>query len=100
MEPATHQDLWDNFLRYRLDLALKITANGAEVPAETMVWDLRYACAMCRIHYYRVPEPIPDNLPGQAVYWRRYYNTSLGKGTEEGYIAAWRRFIPATLTLV
>jgi hypothetical protein len=93
MEPATHNDLWENFLMYR-DVPLKNSG------AERMVGDLYYASAMCRFAYRRVPEPIPDTLPGQAQYWKHWYNTYLGAGTEEEYIAAWRRFVPSDLTFV
>ena len=54
--------------------------------AEEMTGNLYYATAMCRVHYRRVKEPIPNTVIGQAQYWKRYYNTPLGKGTEENYI--------------
>ena len=49
-----------------------------------------YACAMCRIHYQRVREPLPDadDLEGQAAYWKAHYNTPLGAGTVEHFIEA------------
>lgn len=48
--------------------------------------DDRFACLMARIHYLRVMESVPTDLRGQAGYWKRYYNTRLGKGTVEGYV--------------
>jgi len=51
---------------------------------------------MCRIHYLRVPEPIPDTIQGQAAYWKMHYNTELGAGTPQEYILSWYRFVPAT----
>tara|TARA_R110002167_G_scaffold148295_3_gene341202 strand:+ start:649 stop:3372 length:2724 start_codon:yes stop_codon:yes gene_type:complete len=31
-------------------------------------------------------EPIPDTVEGRAEYWKKYYNTSAGKGTVKGYL--------------
>ena len=87
MEPATHDDIWVNYLG---DHSKNHIAKHA---ASRMIWDLWYATAMCRVHYLRVKAPIPDNLPAQAGYWKLHYNTPLGKGTEDDYIRAWYRFI-------
>lgn len=96
MEPATHDDIWDNYLRYQLQLAGKVGALLAPWPdrAPQLVGNLAYATAMARVHYRRVPAALPaaGDLLAQARYWKRWYNTPLGAGTPEEYIAAWRRF--------
>lgn len=92
MEPATHRDIHINFLGYRDELRSKVAAIArypAEIPApEIMIYNLRYAVAMCRVHYRRVREPLPTagDLEGQAAYWKEFYNTPLGKGTVEEYV--------------
>lgn len=92
MEPATHDDLWDNYLYYRDKIAAAILDIGGRDPRE-MIWNLKYAVAMCRVHYRRIRAPLPvsGDLKGQAAYWKRYYNTNLGKGTTEEYINSWRK---------
>ena len=55
--------------------------------------DDRLACLFARLHYLRVAEAVPDDLRGQAGYWKRYYNTRLGKGTVVGYMDKWRQFV-------
>lgn len=99
MEPATHSDLWAHYIygRDALRLRLQKFCSQAEPPANELIWNLAYATAMCRIHYYRAPEKIPDDLPGQAQLWKLRYNTPLGAGTVDEYIAAWRQFVPAGL---
>jgi len=95
MERATHDDLYENFLSFRpllRDRAWQYVTDGRQ-NAEEMIGNLYYATAMCRIHYLRDPEPIPDTLPGQAAYWKRVYNTEAGKGTVEKYIAKWNQFL-------
>lgn len=52
-------------------------------------WE-RLAVLMARIHYCRVPEPIPEGLAEQSVYWKRYYNTIEGHGTPEQYLNSWK----------
>ena len=56
--------------------------------------DLAYAAAMCRIHYYRDKEPLPNagDISRQAEYWKRVYNTPAGAGTEAEYLANWHRY--------
>lgn len=55
-------------------------------------WD-RLAVLMARIHYMRFSAPVPSTLQGQAEYWKRYYNTTAGKGTPGKYIRAWERLV-------
>jgi hypothetical protein len=96
MEPATERDIWDNFLEHNDDLAMKVYKWAQEYnPSEkTMIGNLYYATAMCRVHYLRAPGAIPDSLPGQAGYWKQYYNSMLGKGTVQEYMNHWNQFIP------
>ena len=64
------------FMRWPLDVQTEIHGN------------LYLATAMCRIHYLRVEERLPsaDDLGGMAAYWKKYYNTSRGKGTVHEFI--------------
>lgn len=104
MEPATHDDIWNRFLSDRADLAKKINRwriqYGNGDGADELVGNLYYATAMCRVHYLRVAAPLPDNLPGQAAYWKQHYNTPAGAGTEAQYLEAWGQFAPAVLQWV
>lgn len=45
------------------------------------------ATVFARLHYKLKPELIPQTLFGRANYWKKYYNTSAGKGTAAEYIA-------------
>ena len=95
MEPATHDDIVNNFLAYRNELWNKVReASDVRLDtgfdAETLETNDRYACAMCRVHYMRVPASLPyyGALEAQAEYWKKHYNTPLGKGTVEHFIQA------------
>lgn len=93
MEPATHDDIWDNYLRYRGELSSRINVLCRLNIPEMLVTNLLYAAAMCRVHYLRAPDPLPEagDLDGQAAYWKKWYNTAQGAGTVEHYIRNWRK---------
>lgn len=40
----------------------------------------------CRLFYKLVKAPIPAELQDRAHYWKRYYNTTAGKGTASEYV--------------
>jgi len=88
IEPFTFYDIVENFLEYRPALAAKIkkVAGVEHFIAEDMVNNDKLAICMCRVKYFRVPEALPTTLSGMAKYYKKYYNTPLGKGTEEEFI--------------
>lgn len=98
MEPATHKDIWDNYLFYNQTLSSRVGSMIGHYPlirVNNLIGNLYYACAMCRIHYRRVKSALPKagDVEGMAKYWKIYYNTRLGKGTEAEYIANWNKFV-------
>ena len=51
--------------------------------------DLRiplYSGLAARLFLLNIPAPIPRDVSGQAAYWKRYYNSRSGKGTEQKFI--------------
>lgn len=40
----------------------------------------------CRLFYKLKPEPFPQTIFQRADYWKRHYNTVLGRGTPEEYV--------------
>lgn len=97
MEIATARDIYDNYLRYKPELKTVVEGlrgNGQSIP-EALTTNLAYACAMCRIHYLRQPGKIPATVDGQAQYWKKYYNTALGRGTVAEYVDNWDRYANA-----
>lgn len=103
MEPVTYDDIWNNFLKYRANLVAllydkQIIPGSVEEPSHEASWlipNLAYAVAMCRIDYLRKPGNLPhaNDVPGMAAYWKKYYNTPLGQGTEEEFIANFNKYL-------
>ena len=101
MEPDTHDDLYITYLfptlflrRPELPTRLKrasLYIFGGSFPpsSDLLIHNPRYACAMARIKYWRVPDALPDTLTEMAEYWKEHYNTRLGKGTVEHFLGAW-----------
>lgn len=99
MEPATHDDIWRNYIRFRMDLQLQVRrlipplsslAPGQPPSTDLLVTDLRYAAAMARLVYRRSPLPLPPagDWDGMAAMWKRDYNTTAGKGTIAHFMAS------------
>lgn len=61
--------------------------------------DLRYnpflSLLFCRLKYLLVPAPIPQTFEERAAYWKKWYNSELGKGTVAHYIKANESFMYA-----
>ena len=100
MEPATDLDIWRNYLVYREDLAEAVwQVAGAAVDVgpsiDALEANLSYQIAMARIHYWRVPEALPSytDISGLARYWKQHYNTPEGKGTEEGFVGNYHKYV-------
>ena len=105
MEPATHSDIWENFLEYRDKLAWVVddllTERLDEDYSDSLVFDLRYATAMARVHYYRDKEAIPkekdyptrsEYIDALGAYAKRVYNTELGKATANQYVKDYLKY--------
>lgn len=88
IEPNTAKDMQENFIKYRTELQnlhdnLYIKCLTLE---ENLCYNLAYSIFMCRIYYMRIKKPIPKTKEARAEYWKKYYNTDLGKGTVAKYL--------------
>jgi hypothetical protein len=100
IEPATHLDVWTNFLRYRQPLGDKVRSlcppdflQADGIPEDAaLIGCLPYATAIARLVYYRARPPLPahGNLPALADYWKAHYNTAGGAGTPQKFLDACR----------
>jgi hypothetical protein len=100
MEPATHDDIWRNYLlaatRSSLAVVMRSLVFGAIVRSAQLAGNLYYACAMARLVYERVDEKLPaaGDIEAQAAFYKRHYNTAAGAATADAYIAKWRAAFP------
>ncbi|GBR00924.1 hypothetical protein [Gluconobacter cerinus] len=101
MEPATHDDCWANFLRFPVGqpyagILENMLAHDLPRSAQ-MVSNLRYACAMARIRFYRVREALPSAQDPFALsrYHKVHYNTPLGAADPMANVDYFRRAVQA-----
>jgi len=92
VEPVTMYDTIDNYINYRPELKTKIYALGYDDKDAEMrlMSNLSLQVAFCRLKYRRDRYPLPKvvNIEAQAKYWKRVYNSELGRGTVKHFIEA------------
>ena len=92
VEPATLIDILDNYVKYRPKLLEGLKSLGySPDDIETRVMsNIALQAVFCRLKYKRDKYALPliGDLQGQARYWKRVYNTNLGKGTIQHFMEA------------
>jgi len=90
-------DICKNYLKYRESLMKKVASacklewfyflepNEADWE-KILTTNIAAQIIMCRLHYRRVPKPLPKTVEEQASQWKTYYNTSKGKGTVKKFL--------------
>ncbi|MFT8712093.1 hypothetical protein [Komagataeibacter rhaeticus] len=102
MEPFTETDIWTTFLSNARLSSLTATMQAMlarDIPrTDQLITNMRYACAMARLKYYRAPGPLPaaDDAAAQCRYWKSNYNTALGAGAADSqHVALFQQAIEA-----
>jgi len=94
MEPATHDDIVKNYIVNRKGLVdIFVNLGYPDFHSSILKYDLRYATIFARLHYRRKREPLPVGIESMSSYWKRHYNTKLGKGTEAEFIDNYHKYI-------
>lgn len=86
IEPATHMDVWGNFIRFHPDLQEQVLARLSLDPSglEQLITNLSYQTIIARVIYRRVPTPLPapDDALSLYQYYKAHWNTSLGAAND------------------
>lgn len=61
--------------------------------ADLLMGSDNFAISLMRVHYWRKPEAVPHGLEAVARYYKKMYNTELGKATPEQFIEDYRRYV-------
>ena len=93
IEPATLNDLIDNYISYRSHYKKNLISLGMNFEKDTLMSvmsNMAVQAALCRLHYRRDKHSIPswDDLEAQGKYWKRVYNTIEGRGTVKHFVEA------------
>lgn len=93
IRPATHDDVWANFLAARAGLAHRILGLAASWPylERQLVTNPAYAVAIARQIYRRQKPalPVASSGPGMWSYYKKFYNTAEGGARERDFMARW-----------
>lgn len=94
IEPSTHTDIRRWAHERGLDSVLDEFVAEWTSSEGQLASNAAYACAVARLIYFRIPEPLPaaGDLPGLGRYWKQYYNTRLGKGSAVKWERTYRRY--------
>ena len=90
VELDTVNDTLDNYVAYRPHIMKVLEGLGLDTEdlEFSVLSSISLQAAFCRLKYRRDSKPIPswDDMEAQANYWKRVYNTKLGKGTVKHFI--------------
>lgn len=100
MEPATFNDIMYRWLPSTSDEmrnkveSFESTFVGIK-NADAMMYNIKYAILLARLHYYRFAAKIPHHTEVEklAAYYKKYYNTKLGKATIPGTIKKYNTYV-------
>ena len=97
MLPVIYNDIWQNYIRIQQSIRLQLLYNflAPVMPSEErLIYDLRFATAMARIHYARAKEPLPDAKDVDAIYdyYKTFYNSRLDTSDKSKLIADYFKF--------
>lgn len=81
IEETTEDDIL-NYLTRKPELKAKVDLSRTDMGDDDLIDSLPYQVMIARIFYWRKPDPLPDARDPYALgsYWKRWYNTYLGKG--------------------
>lgn len=97
MEPAT----FDYNLRWLTTRKAYLMANILESCAidpsinlypELMMFNLKFAISMARVHYLTKPGKLPSDINGQWEYYKKHYNSCKGAATKEEFFRNCERY--------
>ena len=93
-EPATLNDLYENFLEYRPNCLDIVSEFEAGIDNE-LFGNNFYATALARMQYFRDSKPLPefDDRDGMWEYYKRIWNTHLGAATYEEFQHNWDKYV-------
>lgn len=80
------QDIKTRSMKFRKKILKELGVDLLYVEWEHLRYNTFLALLFCRLHYLLKRPAIPATLKGRAKYWKKYYNTFLGKGTIGHYL--------------
>lgn len=96
IEPPTAHSIINNFVLFRPSFKAFVAKYTTEQTIdEQLVTNLALQVIIARLVYYPKTQPLPaaDNIRALAEYWKAHYNTAIGKGTVDKFMADYDRYV-------
>ena len=87
------QRVKDKSMRFRNLILRKLGIDIKLVQWEHLRYNTFLSLLFCRLYYMAVQDPIPSTIEDRANYWKKYYNSYIGKGTQEHYLKMATNFL-------
>lgn len=79
VKARTKKSIWEK-------IENELGIEGENVTHEMLAYSPLLALLWARLFLRLIPEEFPVDQEGRARYWKKYYNTSAGKGTVDEYL--------------
>ena len=101
IEPATHQDIWKNYLAYKPKLTERVLRTKWKwIPWQTQLrYNVKYQTVMAAVHYQRALERLNYRLPSHkkpwslAWFYKLTFNSYKGKGTTIRFYQKYKEYV-------
>ena len=80
-------------MRFREKIKKALGIDIKLVEWEHLRYDSMMSLLFCRLYYMAISKPIPNTIAGRSKYWKKYYNSYLGKGTPRHYRKMVSKFV-------
>lgn len=95
MEPATTEDMWNNYVW--VQTTYKPINLFEQFNNSNLLYDLEYQIVWAALHYIRSGVNIPEHYTGDdaqlARIWKNHWNTHLGMGSKLKAIQKYRKYV-------
>ena len=68
-----------------------------KVTYEMLEYNPLLSIIFCRLFYKLIPDEIRDDLYSMSHYWKKYYNTIAGKGTQEKFVSKYNHYVKGSV---
>lgn len=98
MQRLTYDDIWNRKIEDNVAIKARIRlmlGYDGKPPADRMASDLKLATVMTRLFYAAISDPLPDqdDIRGLGAYWKKFYNSAMGKGTIDEFVTNYRKYV-------
>lgn len=80
------EDIKNRSMQFKDKILKELYVDISLVDWEHLRYNPYLSLLFTRLFYRLRPEAIPETIEERAKYWKKVYNTKLGKGTPEHYL--------------